>query len=157
MHSRSSLLAHDALADDDSLIEMADQAKNPAIESLANAPFARVLGIQIESAENGASVVRIPRNPSLLNDGGPSVPIHGGAIASLVDIAACAAVWSLPETRQSATISMSVNFTAPGIGTDLIAHANVTRQGRRLAHLTVDVRDDRGDLIADALVTYKIA
>jgi uncharacterized protein (TIGR00369 family) len=147
----------DALADDDSLIEMGDQAKTPAIESLANAPFARVLGIQIESAENGASVVRIPCNPSLLNDGGPSVPIHGGAIASLVDIAACAAVWSLPETRQSATISMTVNFTAPAIGTDLIARAKVTRNGRRLAHLTVNVRDDRGDLIADAIVTYKIA
>ncbi|MGH7864012.1 MAG: hypothetical protein ACREQB_03415, partial [Candidatus Binataceae bacterium] len=59
------------------------KTKNPAIESLAKAPFAVVLGVQIEAAENGASVVRIPRNRALLNDGGSSVPIHGGAIASL--------------------------------------------------------------------------
>ncbi|MGH7949950.1 MAG: PaaI family thioesterase [Candidatus Binataceae bacterium] len=136
---------------------MADRARIAAIESLARAPFAVVLGVEIESAESGTSTVRLPRNPSLLNDGGPSVPIHGGAIASLIDIAACAAVWSLPETRQSATISMSINFTAPGLGTDLVARARVTRKGRRLAHLTVDVRDDRGHLIADAIVTYKIA
>ncbi|MGH7864040.1 MAG: PaaI family thioesterase, partial [Candidatus Binataceae bacterium] len=115
------------------------------------------LGVQIEAAENGASVVRIPRNRALLNDGGSSVPIHGGAIASLIDIAACAAVWSLRETRQTATISMSVNFTAPAIATDLVARAKVTRKGRRLAQLTIDVRDDRGELIADAIVTYKIA
>jgi len=99
----------------------------------------------------------MPRNPLLLNIGGPRAPIHGGAIASLVDIAACAAVWSLAETRQTATISMSLNFTAPGVSTDLVARASVRRKGRRLASLGVEIRDDRGDLIADALVTYKIA
>jgi uncharacterized protein (TIGR00369 family) len=136
---------------------MAEAAQAPAIEALAKAPYAVMLGIQIESAQDGVAVVRMPRNPLLLNTGGPRAPIHGGAIASLVDIAACAAVWSLAETRQTATISMSLNFTAPGVSTDLVARASVRRKGRRLANLGVEVCDDRGELIADALVTYKIA
>ena len=57
----------------------------------------------------------------------PSVPIHGGAIASLADFAACAAIWSLEATQRSATISMTVNYTGPGIQSDLVARATVRR------------------------------
>jgi uncharacterized protein (TIGR00369 family) len=84
------------------------------------------------------------------------VPIHGGAIASLIDVAACAAIWSLPETTRSATIAMTVNYTGPGISSDLIAHAKVRRAGKKVASLAVEVRDAQGNLVADALVTYKI-
>jgi len=93
----------------------------------------------------------------LLNDGGSDVPIHGGAIASLADFAACAAVWTMPETQRSATISMTVNYTAPGIQSDLVAHAHVRSKGKRVASINVEIRDARGTLIADAMVTYKIA
>jgi uncharacterized protein (TIGR00369 family) len=136
---------------------MNDKTLNPEIESIEKAPYSVVLGVKIETAEGGKSLVRMPRNPLLLNTGGPGAPIHGGAIASLIDVAACAAVWSLAETKQSATISMTVNFTAPGVRTDLVASAEVRHQGRRMASLTVEVHDDAGMLIADALVTYKIA
>jgi acyl-coenzyme A thioesterase PaaI-like protein len=43
------------------------------------------------------------------------------------------------------------------VKTDLVARATVRRQGKRVASLTVEVRDEAGELIADALVTYKIA
>ena len=52
-----------------------------AMASLERAPFSTILGLNILSAENGVAVVRMPFSEKLLNDGGPNVPIHGGAIA----------------------------------------------------------------------------
>jgi uncharacterized protein (TIGR00369 family) len=116
-----------------------------------------MLGISIESAKNGEARARMPLSSKLLNDGGPAAPIHGGAIAALADFAACAAVWSIPETVKSATISMTVNYTGFGVKTDLVAHARVRSKGRRIASISVEINDDAGALIAHALVTYKIA
>lgn len=128
-----------------------------AMASLERSPFSALVGLKIVSAENGEAVVRMPFSEKLLNDGGPNVPIHGGAIASLADFAACAAIWTLPETQRSMTISMTVNFTGPGIRSDLIATARVRRAGKRIASINVEIRDDAGALVADSLVTYKIA
>ena len=129
----------------------------PALKSLEDGPFSNLLRLKIESASEGEAVVRMPFDARLLNYGPPDVPIHGGAIATLADFAACAAVWTMAGTRRSATISMTVNYTGPGVQSDLIAHAIVRRHGHRVASLTVEVRDRAGALIADALVTYKIA
>lgn len=128
-----------------------------AMASLERAPFSMLAGLKITSAENGVAVVRMPFSEQLLNEGGPNVPIHGGAIATLADFAACAAVWSLEQTQRSMTISMTVNYTGPGIQSDLIAKAVVRRSGKRVASITVEIRDRADALIADALVTYKIA
>jgi len=129
----------------------------PAIASLEQSPFSAILGLKVESVSAGAAVVRMPFNLHLLNDGGPDVPIHGGAIASLADFAACAAIWTMPETKRSATISMTVNYTAPGIQSDLVARARVRSKGKRVASINVEIHDQAGTLVADALVTYKIA
>lgn len=127
------------------------------IDSLQQAPFAKLLGLKIESSANGAAVVRMPFNLALLNYGGAKEPVHGGAIATLADLAACAAVWSLNETTRSATISMTVNYTGFATESDLVARAKVRRKGKRIASLTVEIADDSGALVADALITYKIA
>ena len=129
----------------------------PALVSLEQGPFSTLLGLKVETAEEGIVSVRMPFNPLLLNYGPPDVPIHGGAIATLADFAACAAVWTLAATQRSATISMTVNYTGPGVQSDLVAHARVRRKGRRIASLTVEIRDRADALIADALVTYNIA
>jgi uncharacterized protein (TIGR00369 family) len=128
-----------------------------AIDVLERAPYAAMLGMRVESAHGGVAVARLPFRPALLNYGGPEVPVHGGAIASLADVAACAAVWSLPETERSATVSITLNYTAPAIRTALIARAKVRSRGKRVASLAVEIRDESGSLVADALVIYKIA
>jgi len=128
-----------------------------AMASLERAPFSAMVGLKILSAENGEAVVRMPFSEKLLNDGGPNMPIHGGAIASLADFAACAAIWSLDQTQRSMTVSMTINFTGPGIRSDLTATAKVRRAGKRLASINAEIRDRADALIADALITYKIA
>jgi uncharacterized protein (TIGR00369 family) len=129
----------------------------PALKGLEEGAFSALLGFRVETASEGSVTVRMPFHLRLLNFGPPDVPIHGGAIASLADFAACAAVWTLPEARSSATISMTVNYTAPAVGSDLVAIAVVRRKGRRIASIAVEVRDKENVLVADALVTYKIA
>jgi len=134
-----------------------DQTETALLDAITQAPFARLLGFKIESACHGEARLRLPFDEKLLNKGGLEVPIHGGAIAALIDTAACAAIWTMPQTVRSATIAISVNFTGPGIKSDLIAEARVTKVGKRIASLTVEVRDDTDALIANGLVTYKIA
>ena len=136
---------------------MADQDRSQFIKVLERAPFSAMLGLKIEAAANGSATVRMPFDLRILNDGGPAAPIHGGAIAALADVAACAAIWSLPETTRSATISMTVNYTGFAVNSDLIASAKVKRHGKRIASLGVEIVDSSDSLVADALVTYKIA
>src|SRR5512146_2976316 len=124
---------------------------------LVQGPFSAALLFRIEARGEGDVTVRMPFAEGILNAGGPGVPIHGGAIAALADFAACAAVWTMPATRASATISMTVNYTAPAVRTDLVARARVRRGGKRIASIAVEIRDQQGGLVADALVTYKIA
>ena len=138
-------------------MEQNPRLKYPALATLEDAPFSALAGLKVEAASEGAVTVRMPFHPRLLNYGPPDVPIHGGAIATLADFAACAAVWTLPQTQSSATIAMTVNYTAPGIQSDLVAKAIVRRAGKRVASINVEVRDSRGNLVADALITYKIA
>jgi uncharacterized protein (TIGR00369 family) len=129
----------------------------PALRQLAEGPFSALLGLTVDSAMEGKVTVRMPFQQRLLNYGPPDVPVHGGAIASLADFAACAAVWTLSSTQRSATISLTANYSAPAVQSDLIATATVRRSGKRVASIAVEIRDRRDALIADALVTYKIA
>ncbi len=129
----------------------------PALAILEDGAFSALVGLKVEAAREGAVTVRMPFDLRLLNNGPPDVPIHGGAISTLADFAACAAVWTMPQTLNSATISMTVNYTAPGVQSDLIAEAVVRRAGKRVASINVAIHDTRGNLVADVLVTYKIA
>jgi uncharacterized protein (TIGR00369 family) len=136
---------------------MAAHDRSPFIHALERAPFSAMLGLRIESATNGSASVRMPFDLHILNEGGPGAPVHGGAIAALADVAACAAVWSLAETTRTATISIAVNYTGFAVNSDLVGRARVRRAGKRIASVAVEIADASGAPIADALVTYKIA
>src|SRR6266436_2505258 len=136
---------------------MPNQDRSRFLELLERAPFSAMLGLKIESAADGSATVRMPFDLRILNEGGPTAPIHGGAIAALADVAACAAVWSLAETTRTATISITVNYTGFAVNSGLIARARVKRHGRRIASVSVEVLDAALALVADALITYKIS
>ncbi|HEY2524886.1 MAG TPA: PaaI family thioesterase [Candidatus Binataceae bacterium] len=136
---------------------MAMTPHDAVLGELERGPFSSVLGLSIEARAEGEATVRMPFAERILNAGGLDVPVHGGAIATLADFAACAAVWTLPAAQSSATISMTVNYAAPALRTDLVAHARVRRAGKRIASIAVEIRSPEGALVADALVTYKIA
>ncbi len=123
---------------------------------IERAPFSALLGLKVESAGDDQARIRMPFRLDLLNEGGPQAPIHGGAIASLIDTAAVTAVWTDPKMQQSATISMTINYLTAGVRTDLIATAKVRKRGRRIASLSVEVVDEKGQAVADSLVIFRI-
>ena len=138
--------------------ETLDPGISSAIERLIVAsPYAAHLGLRCERVEEDRVRVRLPfrRDVTTLGD-----MVHGGAIASLVDVAATAAAWACPRASQGArgtTVGFSLGFLAPGLGKDLVADARVVQRGGTLCVCEVAVEDEAGRPVARALVTYRLS
>jgi len=123
---------------------------------IVRSPFGLLVSVEPESIEPDRVRLRLPFRPEITTVGDV---VHGGAIASLVDVAATAAVWSgadLATTQRGTTIGFTLNFLAAGRGQDLLATATVIQRGRTICVCEVDVRGVDGSPVARALVTYKI-
>ena len=128
--------------------------RNTNVNRIASESFAKLLGVELVSSEADHVVVKLPYS-SKLGIG----RIHGGAISSLIDVAATAAFWSTPmigPKSRGATVGFSINFLNLAIAVDLIATANVIRRGKTLSTGQVLVRDADANDIAIATVTYKL-
>ena len=125
------------------------------IESFVpQSPFAQKNGIRIAHIESDRAELVMPYDASLATMGDV---VHGGAIAALADTAAMAAAWSddaEPEALAGATVSLSIDYVAPGRG-DLTARAEVVRRGRSHCFLDVTVSDAAGAVVAKALAAYR--
>jgi uncharacterized protein (TIGR00369 family) len=124
---------------------------------LDHSPFARVTGLRIDEMEVDRAVVMMPYAEDLTTF---SDVIHGGAIATLLDVAAVAAAWSGVTDEGAttgATVSSSVNYLRAARGSDLAATARVTRRAKSFCFFEVEIRDAGKELVAQGLVTYKIA
>src|SRR5437588_3686820 len=102
---------------------MKNHPRRASLEAIENAPLSKLLGMKVDDAGDGSVRLRLPFDERLLNLGGPTAPVHGGAIATLIDTAACLAVWTQPETVRSATVSISINYVSAAISSDLVASA----------------------------------
>ncbi|MGV0717379.1 PaaI family thioesterase [Mycolicibacterium sp. XJ662] len=123
---------------------------------LPQSPFVARLGIVAEQLAGEEVRLRLPWSPS---NATVADMVHGGAIASLADVAVMAAAWAqadLPESLRGVTTSMSVHFLAPARGCDLLAVGRVLRRGRTLVDCEVDIADAAGGPVAKAIATYKI-
>ncbi len=125
---------------------------------IVGGPFGKLLGMSVEALEPERVAVRISFRPEITTHGDV---VYGGAIASLIDVAATATVWygaDPDKVRRGTTVGFTVNYLAAGRGTDLIAEGRVINRGKSLCVCEVKVRGagEEGALVASALVTYKI-
>lgn len=123
---------------------------------IAHGPFDQQLGVSVEALEPDRTVIRLPFRHELTTHGDQ---IHGGAIASLIDVAATAAAWSGADpdkVRRGTTVGFTVNYLSPGRGQDLVAEARVVKRGKALCVCEVKVSGEDGTLVACGLLTYKI-
>jgi uncharacterized protein (TIGR00369 family) len=123
---------------------------------LEGSPFVTKLGVVTEKLEPGTAVLTLAYDPSLATI---ADVVHGGAISSLIDTAAAAAAWAgveVPGSIRGTTVAISVNFLAAARAQDITASARVTRRGKNLAFIDVDVTTPDGAVVATALVTYKL-
>jgi uncharacterized protein (TIGR00369 family) len=124
-------------------------------EAIAGAPYARKLGVVCESVEADRVRMRLPWTPEHVT---VADVVHGGAIASLVDVAATGACWASADLAPGArgtTIGFTISYLHAARAQDLLADARVVQRGRTIVIAEVDVRGDVGAHVARALVTYK--
>jgi len=121
---------------------MTDPVSDYAIADVIDrAPYHRLLQFDFVFQDTGAARVRLGINlrPELMrSDSGDG--LHGGAIATLIDVAAFYAV-RLAAGRSGATVGLSVDYLRPVNGARAEAEAHVVKSGRTQALADVQVFD----------------
>ena len=119
-----------------------------------NNPFWSLLGMEIIEIKNGWAKIRLPFSEKLSNGIGVA---HGGAIFSPADSAVGMALIGLIKKDENiSTLEMKINYLRPFTRGEIVAEAKIVHKGTMTAIGDVDVRDEKGTLIAKGLVTYAI-
>jgi uncharacterized protein (TIGR00369 family) len=118
-------------------------------------PFEQLVRMELVSwdAEEGKVVIRLPfRDEYRRSDRKPGV--HGGVIATLIDIAADFAVCIRTGVLGVPTINLRVDYLSMASNSELTAAATVVRAGRTIAVADVEVTSASGRKIAVGRGTY---
>jgi uncharacterized protein (TIGR00369 family) len=113
-----------------------------------SSPFVRLLGIELVEVGTDRAVVRLPFREDLVTI---ADVVHGGALASLIDMAAVSAAWAddaQPTSMEGATVSLDVSYVAAARGKDLTAVGVVSKRGRTLVFVDVRVTEPDERLVA---------
>jgi len=120
-------------------------------------PFCALVGVVLLERHDDHVLVGLPWQPDLRNVSGNH---HGGAVATLVDIAAAAAVWNGHDFarggRRLMTLSMSLQYLGAAPDTDLVCTARAPKRGRDVIFTEMTVTAAGGALVADAHATFGI-
>lgn len=123
---------------------------------IAGSPVAKSLGVEVASVEVDRVHLRMAFDDDLTTV--PTV-IHGGVVATLIDIAGAAASASglTPDDGATggATSHLSVAYLSPANG-DLDAVATVQHRTRSMTQSEVTVRTTDGALVAVGQITSRI-
>lgn len=132
--------------------QLTDAQRERVERALDTVPFARLLGIQLESVLEGHAVLSLPvRDDHKQNHG----VVHGGAIASLIDSSmAFAIIPLLAENERTTTVDLTIHYLRPLTEGVAKSTARVVRAGRRVIVVTAEVRDHSERLVATAVSTY---
>lgn len=114
---------------------------------LSTTPLHRWLGFEIAEVDFAAGTLTMtcPAAGNAARYDG-ALQAHGGAIATLIDSAACFAACAMLG-RGVPTSNIRVDYLRPAGGELLVAKARVIRAGRMLALVDVEVESD-GKLVA---------
>lgn len=136
--------------------ELSAAARRRIYEVIAAGPFGLHVGVEVAEAEVDRVLIRLPEAAHVMNGVGI---VHGGATATLVDVAATAAAWATPDatdTTRGTTVSLTINFIGAGQQEDLLAEGRVVSRGGTLTIVDVVVHGASGRLVAKAQGTYKL-
>jgi uncharacterized protein (TIGR00369 family) len=125
-----------------------------ATELRDRVPFAKDLGIELLSAEDGESRLQIAVTPRLLNSHGF---VHGGVIMTLLDIAmAVAARTAKGGTASLVTVEMKASFLqSASAASRLIGSGVCVYRSSTMAFCEASVHDECERLISRAMGTFK--
>ena len=120
--------------------------------TLDDVPFAKLLGIEVDSLEPGHAVLSMPMRDDLMRNGGIA---HGGAVAPLIDSAmAFAIIQLLGENEHTVTVDITIHYLRPLSAGTARASARVVRAGKRVITVSAELLDHKDKLAATAISTY---
>jgi len=120
--------------------------------TLDHVPFARLLGIEVDSVEPGHAVLSMKLRDDLMRNNGIA---HGGAIATLIDSAMAIAIMALlEENERTVTVDLTIHYLRPISEGTTRASARVVRAGRRVITVSAELFDHNEKLSATAISTY---
>ena len=120
--------------------------------TLDDVPFAKLLGIEVESVEPGVAVLTMRMRDDLKRNGGIA---HGGAVATLIDSAMAFAIMPmLGEDEHSMTVDLTIHYLRPVSEGSARAIARVVRAGKRVITVSAELFDGNEKLAATAISTY---
>ncbi|HSL55661.1 MAG TPA: PaaI family thioesterase [Pyrinomonadaceae bacterium] len=120
--------------------------------TLDDVPFAKLLGIEVDTLEPGHAVLSMKMRDDLMRNGGIA---HGGAVATLIDSAmAFAIVQSLGEDEHTVTVDLTIHYLRPLSHGTARASARVVRAGKRVITVAAELFDHNDKLAATAISTY---
>lgn len=100
-------------------------------------PFADLLGVNIDSKQDGKCQCSVKFNEKLLN---PNNVVHGGVIYSLADTGMGGALQSvLEEEELCATIELKITYLYPAGHDDIFCSSIVLKKGKRIAMLESEI------------------
>ncbi|WP_152068704.1 acyl-CoA thioesterase YigI [Escherichia coli] len=132
-------------------------------------PFNRALGMELERYEKEFAQLAFKNQPMMVGNWAQSI-LHGGVIASALDVAAglvCVGstltrheTISEDELRQRlsrmGTIDLRVDYLRPGRGERFTATSSLLRAGNKVAVARVELHNEEQLYIASATATYMV-
>ena len=119
---------------------------------LDNVPFAKLLGIELESSEPGHAVLSMKIRHELKQNHGVA---HGGSIAAVIDSAMAIAIMPLlAENERTTTVDLTIHYLRPLTQGTARASARVVRAGKRVITVSAELFDENEKLAATAISTY---
>lgn len=122
------------------------------VPSLDGSPYQRFLNLTLVRSAPGLVEIRLPFREELLRAEG-SDWYHGGVVAALIDIAGDYALWTQVGNGLP-TIDLRVDWLRPARRGALTALGKVVKVGKTVSTADVEVRDERGELVAVGRGTY---
>jgi len=120
--------------------------------NLDHVPFAKLLGIEVDSVEPGHAVLSMRVRDDLKQNHGIA---HGGSVAALIDSAMAVAIMPmLAENERTTAVDLTIHYLRPLREGTARASARVVRAGRRVITVSAELFDHKGDLAATAVSTY---
>jgi uncharacterized protein (TIGR00369 family) len=125
----------------------AEKALARLAHEMADPPFHDVLRPQpVRVDADGSVVIRLSFRPEFCGRRGLQF-YHGGVIASLVDIAAHAAI-AVRVERMVPTIDLRIDYLHTAPAGDLLATARILAVGRSIGRADVEIRSEDDKVVA---------
>lgn len=132
-------------------------------------PFNRALGLELERFEQDYAQLTFTNQPMMVGNWAQSI-LHGGVIASALDVAAGLVCVGSTLTRHETiaeeelrqrlsrmgTIDIRVDYLRPGRGNRFTASASLLRAGNKVAVARVELHNEDRLHIASATATYMV-